>query len=239
MTNILSADWPTLQTYKTKQELAYKALRDAIVTCRFPPGQRLLEHELAQQLGISRSPIREALKRLAHEGLVNEVPHVGVTVAEVGLDSLHELYLIVAALEGLACREACQRLRPETLQQMEESLTVMQAALAALDVEAWTHANVAFHRFARQDCGLPHLLRLLDETWSRMQRYQIYQGAAAERAVQSQSEHTAIFEAMRNADPEESERRVKEHYLRGDRQFSEYLHALAEETEISSAAGQA
>src|ERR1700694_1316470 len=101
-----SDDLASLSGYKTKQELAYVALRDAIITCRFPPGKRLLEVELAQQLGISRSPVREALKRLGHEGLVSEIPHIGATVSAVGLDSLHELYLIIASLESLACREA-------------------------------------------------------------------------------------------------------------------------------------
>ncbi|MCA1554847.1 MAG: GntR family transcriptional regulator, partial [Chloroflexi bacterium] len=72
---------PFLPSYKTKQELAYQVLREAIITYRLPPKHQLLENELALQLGTSRSPIREALKRLAHEGLVNEVPHVGVTVA--------------------------------------------------------------------------------------------------------------------------------------------------------------
>ena len=239
MTNILSADWPALKTYKTKQELAYKALRDAIVTCRFPPGQRLLENELAQQLGISRSPIREALKRLAHEGLVNEAPHAGVTVAEVGLESLHELYLIVAALEGLACREACRRLSPATLQAMAGALSAMELARSQQDVDEWARANVAFHRLARQDCGLPQLLRMLDETWSRMQRYQVYRAAAAERAVQSQPEHQAIFEAMQNGDAEKTEASVKAHYMHGDRQFSAYLHALAQAAEKSDGADQA
>src|SRR5207302_6921812 len=69
----------------------------------------------------------------------------------------------------------------------------MELARSQQDVDEWARANVAFHRLARQDCGLPQLLRMLDETWSRMQRYQVYRAAAAERAVQSQPEHQAIF----------------------------------------------
>ncbi len=228
MTNTDAAELQSIGTYKTKQELAYEALRDAIITCRFPPGRRLLENELAQQLGISRSPIREALKRLASEGLVNEVPHAGVTVAEVGLESLHELYLIIASLEGMACREACERLEPGTLREMQESLKAMDAALAAQDMTMWAMANRAFHRLARRDCDLPYLLRVLEETWSRMQRYQVYQGAAEQRAVQSEPEHRAIALAMLHGDAEQVEALVKAHYLQGDRQFKDYLQALAQ-----------
>ena len=228
MTNLAVVELRSLAAYETKQELAYEALRDAIITCRFPPGQRLLESELAQQLGISRSPIREALKRLASEGLVNEIPHAGVTVAEVGLGSLHELYLIIASLEALACREACQRLEPGTRRAIQDALATMDASLAANDMAAWTQANVTFHRLARQDCALPYLLRILEETWTRMQRYQVYQGAAAERAVQSEPEHKAIAAAMLDANAALVESLVKAHYLHGDRQFTQYLQALAQ-----------
>jgi len=82
-------------------------------------------------------------------------------------------------------------------------------------------------------------LRTLDETWSQMQRYQVYRAAAAERAVQSQAEHQAIFAAMQNGDGEQAEAAVKAHYLHGDRQFSAYLHALAQAAEKSDGADPA
>lgn len=224
----IQAQLANLTSYRTKQELAYEALREAIITCKFPPGMRLLEGELAQQLGMSRSPVREALKRLSHEGLVKEIPHVGVTVAEVGLESLHELYLILAALEGLACREAALRRSPETMMQIARELEAMDRALAKEDYIEWAQHNVEFHRLCRQDCAMPQLLRMLDDTWSRVRRFQIHQGAAAERAVQSEPEHRAIYEAIQARDPERTEQAVKAHYLEGDRQFTAYLRTLSQ-----------
>ena len=219
---------PTLGGYRTKQELAYESLRDAIITCHFPPGTRLLEGELAQQLHMSRSPVREALKRLAHEGLVKETPHVGVTVADVVLESLHELYLILATLEGLACHQATLRHSTETIQAMAQTLEMMKSALAQADYTEWGRLNVEFHRLSRQECALPQLLRMIEDTWMHIRRFQIYQGAVAVRATQSAIEHDAIYEAMRDGDAERAEAAVKAHYLAGDRQFAEYLRSLSE-----------
>jgi len=224
-----SDDLSILASYKTKQELAYTALRDAIITCRFPPGKRLLEVELAQQLGISRSPVREALKRLGYEGLVNEIPHVGATVSAVGLDSLHELYLILAALESLACREAAA-VRPEaTLLAMEVELEAMASAIATDNYQEWGRRNRVFHYLSRKDCALPHLQRMLDDTQDRIYRFVLFRGAAMPRAIQSRHEHLAIYEAVKARDVEKVESLVRDHYLEGDRAFREYLGSISED----------
>jgi len=217
-----------LAGYRTKQELAYEALRDAIITCRFPPGKRLVENELAQQLGMSRSPIREALKRLSSEGLVKEVPHIGVTVADVALDSLHELYLVLAALEGLACREATLRRSEETLQSMAQLLEAMDRMLARDDYLEWARLNAEFHFLSRRDCAMPYLLHLLNEIWNRLRRFQIFSGAAALRAPQSQKEHRAIYEAMQAGDADRVEFLSRVHNAETDRSFAEYLRSLPE-----------
>lgn len=224
-----SSDLSTLTGYRTKQELAYQAIHDAIITCRFPPGKRLLEIELAQQLGISRSPVREALKRLSHEGLVREIPHIGATVSEVGIDSLHELYLILASLEGLACREATA-LRPEsTLQAMAKELEAMDLAVGRDDHVDWVRHNREFHQLGRMDCALPQLQRLLADSLDRARRFQIFRGAATMRAIQSRPEHAAIYEAMKARNAAKVELLVKAHYMEEDRAFKEFLRTMPED----------
>ena len=225
-----SDDLSSLTGYKTKQELAYVALREAIITCRFPPGKRLLEVELKHvNSGISRSPVREAIKRLGHEGLVSEIPHVGATVSAVGLDSLHELYLIIASLESLACREATD-LRPQaTLVAMEIELEAMDSAIAADSHLDWVRHNREFHYLSRKNCPLPHLQRMLDDTQDRIHRFQIFRGAATPRAIQSRPEHIAIYEATKARDAQKVEMLVREHYLEGHRAFKEYLRTMPED----------
>lgn len=218
-----------LSGYKTKQELAYDALREAILTCRFPPGKRLLEIELAQQLGMSRSPVREALQRLSYEGLVTEIPHIGAAVSAVALESLHELYLILSALEGLAVREAAANRPQATLEAAESELQAMDRAIAAGDYLAWVQHNRAFHWLSRKDCALPQLLRMLEDTQNQIHRFQVFRGAATARAMQSQAEHAAIFAAMCDPDSEKVEQLVREHYLEGDRAFQAYLRSISEE----------
>jgi DNA-binding GntR family transcriptional regulator len=225
-----SDDLTSLSGYRTKQELAYVALRDAIITCRFPPGKRLLEVELAQQLGISRSPVREAIKRLGHEGLVTEIPHTGATVSAMGLESLHELYLIIASLESLACREATD-VRPQaTLHAMQSELEAMDGAIAADNHLDWVRHNRQFHYLSRKDCPLPHLQRMLDDTQDRIHRFQVFRGAATPRAIQSRPEHIAIYEATREHDAQKVERLVREHYLEGHRAFKEYLRTMPDDS---------
>ncbi|MBI1800208.1 MAG: GntR family transcriptional regulator [Chloroflexi bacterium] len=230
MTDIsVQDDLALLANYKTKQELAYDALREAIITCRFPPGKRLLEVELAQQLGISRSPVREALKRLGYEGLVTEIPHVGATVSEVGLESLHELYLLLAVLEGLACREATDFRLEATLLAMETELEAMDSAINADSYLDWVRHNREFHSLCRKDCPLPHVQRILDDTQDRIHRFQIFRGAATLRAVQSRPEHIAIYQATKERDAQKVELLVRAHYLEGDRAFKEYLRTMPED----------
>jgi DNA-binding GntR family transcriptional regulator len=188
-----------------------------------------MEMELAQQLGISRSPVREALKRLSHEGLVTEIPHLGVTVSEVGLDSLHELYLIIGALEGLACREAAHLRSEATLRAIEQDLQAMDRAMLADDYQAWVQHNRDFHAHARKDCALPQLLRMLSDTQDRIHRFHVFQGAATLRARLSEPEHAAIFKAFCDGDGETAERLVRAHYMEGERVFKDYLRTISED----------
>ncbi|MFQ6014481.1 MAG: GntR family transcriptional regulator [Anaerolineae bacterium] len=228
----LKEETPILQTvkdYRTKQELAYEALHEAIITCQFPPGKRLIENELAQQLGMSRSPVREALKRLQTEGLVEVIAHQGVIVADVALTSVHELYLILGALEGLACREASQRCGNDTLSQMATILERMGEAAINEEFAEWTRLNLEFHRVSRQDCGMPHLLRLIEDTWHRILRFHFYVGAAAQRSKDGVGEHETIYAAMKEQAGERIEQVVRAHYLNAAESFSRFLRALTEE----------
>ena len=101
--------------YRTMKEIAYEAIREAILSGRFLPGQRLVADELAQEFGTSRMPIREALQRLENAGLVSITPHRGAVVSELSEQEIVEIYHIRAVLEGLAARLAAPHLAPRRL----------------------------------------------------------------------------------------------------------------------------
>jgi len=98
--------------YKTMQEIVYDTIREAIQIGRYAPGQRLIADELAQELGTSRMPVREALRRLEVAGLVSITPHRGAVVSELSEQEIVEIYHIRAVLEGLAARLAASLLPP-------------------------------------------------------------------------------------------------------------------------------
>ena len=195
----------------------------------FHPAKRLLEVELAQQLGISRSP-GKPLSAWGTKGGGHLKSLTGATVSAMGLESLHELYLIIASLESLACREATD-VRPQaTLLAMQSALEAMDGAIAADSHLDWVRHNRQFHYLSRKDCPLPHLQRMLDDTQDRIHRFQVFRGAATPRAIQSRPEHIAIYEATKARDAQKVEMLVREHYLEGHRAFKEYLRTMPEDS---------
>jgi DNA-binding GntR family transcriptional regulator len=115
------------------------------------------------------------------------------------------------------------------LQAAADELQAMDRAVAAGDYLAWTQHNRAFHWLCRKDCGLPQLLRILEDTQDQIHRFRLFRGAATARAAQSEAEHAAIFAAMRDRNGEKVEQLVREHYLEGDRAFEAYLRSISEE----------
>src|SRR5215813_15457812 len=101
--------------HRTKQQFVYRTLRDAIIRCELVPGERLVIDDLAQRLGVSIIPVREALRLLQSEGLVVNVPHVGATVAPISHDSILEVFTVLEGLELVATRAAAERATPEDL----------------------------------------------------------------------------------------------------------------------------
>src|ERR671934_2934329 len=104
----MSLAMSTAMPYRTKRELVYHSLRDAIMRCDLAPGHRLLIDELARRLDVSAIPVREALQLLQSEGLVTNVPHVGATVSPISRQSIDEVFLIMESLEMVATRVAAE-----------------------------------------------------------------------------------------------------------------------------------
>ncbi|MGA2552546.1 MAG: GntR family transcriptional regulator [Burkholderiaceae bacterium] len=120
-------------------------LREAIVDNLLPPGSRLLEIQLAKQLGVSRTPVREAFAQLEREGLVTVIPRVGVFVREVTLRDVDEIYTVRAALEGLAVELAAQKINDVGRARLEEAVGAMRSRLDANDPVGYTEGLDAFY----------------------------------------------------------------------------------------------
>lgn len=140
------------------------SLRTAILDGSIPPGERLVERDLADRLHVSRAPVRDALRALRHEGLVKAHGRKGLCVNTLSARDAWEVYTIRAALESLAARLACERLTPEALRELRDIVAAMEQASRAHDVQELSSLDVRFHE---RMCRISGHRRLL-ATWSGM-----------------------------------------------------------------------
>jgi DNA-binding GntR family transcriptional regulator len=214
---------------RTKQQFVYRALRDGIIRCELPPGERLVIDELARRFEVSIIPVREALRLLQSEGLVSNVPHVGVTVAPVSRESILEVFTVLEGLEAVATREAARRATPRDLQELAEILKEMDQALAAQLYESWAELNTRFHLAISERAAMPMLQEMMQRTlsrWDRIRRY-YFKGVLVHRADQAQAEHHALVEQLESRDLQRLEQTIRRHNQGAFASYTAYLDAAA------------
>jgi DNA-binding GntR family transcriptional regulator len=196
------------------RERVLEKLRQAILSGRFQPGQRLVERELVEQLGVSRTPIREALRKLELEGLVTTVPYKGPVVTRPTLRDAQELYEVRAALEGQATALLARCARPEDVERLEQHVRAAEEAVRAGDVQAVLAANNAFHDELAGRCGNALLESLIDNLRNRIILLRVESLSAPGRPPRSVAEHREIVDHVRAHDPEGARRAMEQHILR-------------------------
>ncbi|MEV4110441.1 GntR family transcriptional regulator [Nonomuraea sp. NPDC049695] len=188
----------------TAQQFVLAELRRAITTGRLRPGTPIRQDALAEELQVSRVPLREALKTLEGEGLVTYKAHKGYCVAVLSLDDLREVYRIRELLEEEAVRHAVARLTDDDLDRLESAQEEVERAAAAGDVSAMATANRLFHMTLFDLAGLPRLARLIRTLWDTTDAYRsMYYGDAGnrERVVK---EHRTTLDALRRRAADEA-----------------------------------
>ncbi|TDC04571.1 GntR family transcriptional regulator [Nonomuraea longispora] len=188
----------------TAQQFVLAELRRAITTGRLRPGAPIRQDALAEELQVSRVPLREALKTLEGEGLVTHQAHKGYCVATLSLDDLREVYRIRELLEEEAVRRAVVRLTDADLDRLEAVQGDVERAAAAGDVLAMATANRVFHMTLFDCAGMPRLARLIRTLWDSTDAYRsMYYGDGGnrERVVK---EHRATLDALRRRAADEA-----------------------------------
>ncbi|WP_068016479.1 GntR family transcriptional regulator [Nocardia mexicana] len=194
---------------------AYEALKTAIFRNQLAPGTPLSVPELARQLAVSRTPVREAVQRLIHEGLAVHAPHRGAQVSQVGIDDLRELYVVREMLEGLAARLATERLDAGGLQGLRAIVDEHERALSAgADQATHIELDVRFHRRVREIAANPHLTAALEPIAGRshIALHSLWRNADAPRLALD--EHARIVADMATGDPELAEAAARRHISR-------------------------
>ena len=190
--------WP-LPESRTLSEQVYRAVRTRIMDGALAPGSFVREKDLAP-MGVSRTPIREALGRLASEGFLERLPHRGFRVPEESLGNLLELYPIVASLELLAGQLALERFTPEDVARLKAVNGRLAAARDRGDVRAMLDLNTEFHRLISERGGNRRLATLLDDLRSQLIRLELWYYSQPDRTQRSIREHEEIIAAIERDD---------------------------------------
>jgi len=190
---------------------ATQALRDAILAGRLAAGARLRQTDLAGQLHISRTPIRDALGRLQQEGLVELLPRGGVRVTLLDLDEAVELYDVREVLDGLAARLAARRIEPPGLETLARALDRMTRCLERRNPNQWFGAHVLFHETIFRAAGNRRLHALLPVVRLSIRHFHPLLLRTGDRLETADREHRRIFEAVAAHDAEAAEREARAH----------------------------
>lgn len=207
------ANLPALKNPVSLERLAYNTLKDAILSFQLLPGDALVEADLAHQLGISKTPVRDALLRLEKEGLVVKIPYTGVRVAEINQRTLIEIFQIRSALEGLSAFLAVTNFYEADVQQAQGLIAAHQLALESGDIEQASRINRMFHDLLIQRSQNQRLADILANLDDHLRRYRLLSFYQKGRPIKSVNEHRAVLHAIEAHDPKAAEQAMNAHLL--------------------------
>ena len=202
---------------------AYQVLRDRILVGELPEGTPLRQAALAAELGVSRIPIREALRQLEAEGLVTFRPHVGASVSSLSLPEIEELFLLRALIETDVLGRAGGLLAPEDLERAEEVLEAFEEAFDRRDVAAWGTLNWEFHSALYGVALQPITLNVLEMLHRHCERYTRAQLALTQWEDRAMAEHRQLLDLVREEDVEEAQELLRRHILSAGEALASFL----------------
>ena len=221
--DLRSGDQPTSirSGYRTIQDIVFTTLRDEILSGELKPGDRLNTNQLSQRLGVSRTPVREALNRLTSVGLVENIPHRGAFVRKLSIEEIIEIYYIRAALEGIAARLATRNLKPEDTRHLMQLCDEMEVHLTTEDDEKVLETNYQFHITIYQAAQSPRLESLILQHYRQSEQYRALGLDLPGRHAEICEEHRNLVQAMADGDVERAESCAREHHLNTARRIAQ------------------
>ena len=229
---------PALSTATLAQQV-YDHLRQSILDNAYPPDTPLREEALATRFNVSRVPVREALQRLAADGLVRLVPRQGAVVSSLSPKQFLDAYRVREALETLAIRLAMPRLTPADIDALERDQAEMRDAATAGDAERFFVANTAFHARFVTCAGNDYLKAIYEPLIDQMRRYRSPSADLRGGLERSLDEHEAILRAVRAGDATEAVRLLSEHIRVPQRLLEAELQAASLKLQATQGNGAA
>lgn len=205
--------------YRTLEEMVIEAIRTAILSGVFRPGERLPQDRIAEALEVSRIPVRSALRLLESEGLVVFHSHRGATVSVLTAEEVAEIYQIRTVLEKFALRAACERMTPTDLDELSDLVDDMDRAREEAQPEEWLRVRNHFYRRLYEIARVPRTAAIIDRLRGEVGRYLERQRA------DSSDGHRVIVDALRSRDPIAAERWLESHLSRVSKDIQETVRA--------------
>lgn len=193
------------------RDLVFNTLRQAILTGELKPGERLMEIHLADKLGVSRTPIREAIRKLELEGLVTMIPRRGAEVAQITEKSMNDVLEIRRTLDALCAELACDRITEGGLRSLKESCDLFEQSVAGKDAKKIAQADVALHDIILQATGNQRLIQMVNNLAEQMYRYRfeyIKDSSQHQRLVE---EHRIIYKSILEKDKDTAASAARTH----------------------------
>ena len=200
-----------IEGYELLSEKVYQVLKKEIVRGIIEPGSVLSENKLSKRMNVSRTPIRESVRKLVAEGLVKTSPNKKMTVSEVSLTDMKEVLMVRGALEGLAANIAAKRISTKEIDKLEKIVTQMSVYLTKENLSSYCEVDDKFHDLILNVCGNKWIIKVRENLGNFIYRYRVKSLSIPGRLKHSLEEHRVIMESLKKHDSEEAERSSKTH----------------------------
>lgn len=201
----------TTDEYLPLRDVVFNTLRQAILKGDMEPGERLMEITLANKLGVSRTPIREAIRKLELEGLVNMIPRKGAIVASISEKDMKDVLEVRITLEELAVKLAIKNMTDEDIELLVKAGRNFENAVISRDIVEICEADVAFHDIIYNKTGNNRLIQIISNLREQMYRYRLEYIKDARTHSILISEHNDIIKCLKNKDVVAAQEAVREH----------------------------
>lgn len=209
----------------TKEDYVYDVLRNAIMRCQMNPGQKLIIDNLAEKLGVSQNPIRGALRRLQADRLVEIIPHTGAVVADISLDTITEIFMLLESLERSAFEVASRKADEAQINKLRQIVEAMGKELEANNLDRWSDMNSQLHlevaKITQMDMLVEFTRRTLD-SWDRLRRCYL-QPLQSSGMAQAQAEHYRMIDLLAQKNVKDLVALVAQHNRRARESYQQFL----------------
>lgn len=212
-----------LDNYKPLREMVFESLREAIILGRLKPGERLMEIQLAEEMGVSRTPVREAIRKLELEGFVVMVPRKGAYVAGVSVKDIADVFEVRSALEGLAAGLASERITDEEMEELEKAILQISGEEDILTV---VKGDSLFHEIIYKASRNQRLTQIITHLQEQINRFRLTSLSVPGRLKIAVGEHKKIVEAITSRNVDLANRLASEHMENAEQNL---LNAIREE----------